>query len=77
MPAASTSGTGYLVGPMVVNLKGQSIASAVEAPLPTQKAHAGHLYVAEPFVLSHAMARARLGRPTNRHRRKSPSIATA
>lgn len=39
-----------LVRPAVINMKGQSTATEVDAPLPTQTAHAPHLYVAEPSV---------------------------
>ena len=48
-PTANCDRGGYVVEPIVVNLKGQSTATDVDAPLPTQTAHAGHLYVAEPL----------------------------
>jgi DNA (cytosine-5)-methyltransferase 1 len=36
-----------LIDPIVVNLKGQSTATSVDDPLPTQTAHAAHFYIAE------------------------------
>jgi DNA (cytosine-5)-methyltransferase 1 len=51
-PTANCDGGGYIVEPMIVNMKGQSTATDIEAPLPTQTSHAAHIYVAEPFVLS-------------------------
>ena len=36
----------------IVNLKGRSTATRLADPTPTQTAHAGHLYLAEPIVLN-------------------------
>jgi DNA (cytosine-5)-methyltransferase 1 len=38
--------------PVIVNMKGQSTATSVDSPVPTQTSHAAHLYVAEAFVMA-------------------------
>lgn len=51
-PTIMTEARVGLAQPVVVNMKGQSTSSGVAEPLPTQTSHAGHLYVAEPFVMA-------------------------
>lgn len=49
----ATNGTHVaLARPVVVNMKGRSTATDVDAPIPTQTSHAGHICVAEPFVIA-------------------------
>jgi DNA (cytosine-5)-methyltransferase 1 len=38
--------------PVIVNMKGKSTVSNVDLPLPTQTAHAAHLYIAEPVIIN-------------------------
>jgi DNA (cytosine-5)-methyltransferase 1 len=57
---------------VIVNMKGRSTASVAD-PLPTQTAHAGHLFSAEPIILSqHNSGAPRRPRPAahDHHRRR-------
>jgi DNA (cytosine-5)-methyltransferase 1 len=65
LPTATSHGAGMLVAPdvthpvaaepvnpIIVNMKGQSTATGVDVPLPTQTAHAPHFYLADPVLVS-------------------------
>lgn len=52
LPTITTTYRSVDAQPVVVNMKGRSTASGSADPLPTQTAHAAHLFVAEPLVLS-------------------------
>lgn len=52
LPALATGRHVGLAEPVIVNMKGRSTASSAKEPLPTQTAHAPHLFAAEPVVLS-------------------------
>jgi len=47
-----TKGGVWLAEPTLINMKGRSNASDINAPAPTQTAHAPHLGVAEPVIVS-------------------------
>ncbi|WP_416367039.1 DNA cytosine methyltransferase [Rhodopseudomonas palustris] len=51
-PTVLTQARLGLAEPLLVNMKGRSTATDVGAPAPTQTAHAGHLFLAEPFVMA-------------------------
>lgn len=50
MPTIVGAGAISVTTPVLVNLKGRSSASSVDAPTPTLTAHARHLALAEPFL---------------------------
>ncbi|MFE1598232.1 DNA cytosine methyltransferase [Methylobacterium sp. ID0610] len=51
-PTVMTQARIGIAEPVIVNMKGRSTATPSAEPLPTQTAHAAHLYAAEPIILS-------------------------